>query len=119
MLILKIVLLCHFLQMYCMKRVLCINISRPEAKTYEYITYWLISSRILFQINGDLALKKRIETSEFLFFSGKPNGVSLRTFIQFLLLKQGLDQYKSFHFGWLVFNMRTGFNIVSAKAVVT
>ena len=37
----------------------------------------------------------------------------------FLLLKQGLDRYKSFHFGWLVFNMRTGFNIVSAKAVVT
>ena len=32
--------------MFCMKRVLCINISRPEAKLYEYITYWLISSRI-------------------------------------------------------------------------
>ena len=29
-----------------MKCVLCINISRPEAKKYEYITYWLISSRI-------------------------------------------------------------------------
>ena len=44
--ILKILLLGHFLQMFCMKRVLCINISRPEAKFYEYITYWLISSRI-------------------------------------------------------------------------
>ena len=32
--------------MFCMNCVLCINISRPEAKTYEYITYWLISSRI-------------------------------------------------------------------------
>ena len=32
--------------MFCMKCVLCINISRPEAKRYEYITYWLISSRI-------------------------------------------------------------------------
>ena len=32
--------------MFCMKRVLCINISRPKAKLYEYITYWLISSRI-------------------------------------------------------------------------
>ena len=31
--------------MFCMKRVLCINVSRPEAKLYEYITYWLISSR--------------------------------------------------------------------------
>ena len=29
-----------------MKCVLCINIGRPEAKEYEYITYWLISSRI-------------------------------------------------------------------------
>ena len=29
-----------------MKYVLCINIGRPEAKEYEYITYWLISSRI-------------------------------------------------------------------------
>ena len=44
--ILKILLLGHFLQMFCMKCVLCINISRPEAKWYEYITYWLISSRI-------------------------------------------------------------------------
>ena len=35
-----------FFQMFCMKRVLCTNISRPEAKLYEYITYWLISSRI-------------------------------------------------------------------------
>jgi len=32
--------------MFCMKCVLCINISRPEAKEYGYITYWLISSRI-------------------------------------------------------------------------
>ena len=32
--------------MFCMKCVLCINISRPEAKRYGYITYWLISSRI-------------------------------------------------------------------------
>ena len=32
--------------MFCMNCVLCINISCPEAKTYEYITYWLISSRI-------------------------------------------------------------------------
>ena len=44
--ILEILLLGHFLQMFCMKRVLCINISRPEAKRYECITYWLISSRI-------------------------------------------------------------------------
>ena len=29
-----------------MKCVLCINIGRQEAKEYEYITYWLISSRI-------------------------------------------------------------------------
>ena len=29
-----------------MKCVLCINISHPESKLYEYITYWLISSRI-------------------------------------------------------------------------
>ena len=29
-----------------MNCVLCINISRPESKLYEYITYWLISSRI-------------------------------------------------------------------------
>ena len=32
--------------MFCMKCVLCINISRPEAKEYGYITYWLILSRI-------------------------------------------------------------------------
>ena len=32
--------------MFCMKCVLCINISRPESKLYEYITYWLISSGI-------------------------------------------------------------------------
>merc|ERR1712223_991944 len=44
--ILKILLLGYFLQMFCMKRVLCINISHPEARLYEYITYWLISSRI-------------------------------------------------------------------------
>ena len=48
-----------------------------------------------------------------------PNGVSPWTFIQFLPLKHGLDRYKSFHSGWLVFNMWKGFNIVSAKAVVT
>ena len=29
-----------------MKCVPCIKISRPEAKEYGYITYWLISSRI-------------------------------------------------------------------------
>ena len=44
--ILKILLLGHFLQMFCMKCVLCVKISRPVAKLYEYITFWLISSRI-------------------------------------------------------------------------
>ena len=32
--------------MFCIKCVLCINFSHPEAKWYEYITYRLISSRI-------------------------------------------------------------------------
>ena len=42
-----------------MKCVLCINISRPEAKEYGYITYWLISSRIAncFEFTATLTLK--------------------------------------------------------------
>ena len=57
--ILKILLLGHFLQMFFMKCVLCINISRPEAKKYGYITYWLISSRIAncFKLTATLTYK--------------------------------------------------------------
>ena len=42
-----------------MKCVLCINIGRPEAKEYEYITYWLISSRIAncFELTATLTYK--------------------------------------------------------------
>ena len=33
--------------------------------------------------------------------------------------KHGLDRYESFRFGWLVFNMWTGFNLPSAGAVTS
>ena len=72
--ILKILLLGHFLQMFCMKCVLCINISRPEAKEYGYITYWLISSKIAncFELTATLSycsLLSDANSSQMILFS--------------------------------------------------
>ena len=49
-----------------MKCVLCINISRPESKLYEYITYWLIPSRIAncFELTATLTYVKREGSEE-------------------------------------------------------